>query len=139
MIYLVTAGVVGLLLWTSRRSLMKLLRIRDWRVVGGALGALAFLGGIAAAMRGSMVLGGGLLVLGVGLAFGARIRLAPKPTLPSPGDSEARAILGVSEGADEAEIQAAYSRLIRMAHPDKGGTAGLAAQLNAARDRLLKR
>ncbi len=24
-----------------------------------------------------------------------------------------------------------------MAHPDKGGTAGLAAQLNAARDRLL--
>jgi hypothetical protein len=139
MIYLVTAGVVGLLLWTSRRSLMKLLRIRDWRVVGGALGALAFLGGIAAAMRGSMVLGGGLLVLGVGLAFGARTRLAPKPTLPSPGDSEARAILGVSEEADEAEIQAAYSRLIRMAHPDKGGTAGLAAQLNAARDRLLKR
>jgi DnaJ-domain-containing protein 1 len=137
MIYLVTAGVVGLLLWTSRRSLMKLLRIRDWRVVGGAL--LAFLGGIAAAMRGSMVLGGGLLVLGVGLAFGARTRLAPKPTLPSPGDSEARAILGVSEEADEAEIQAAYSRLIRMAHPDKGGTAGLAAQLNAARDRLLKR
>lgn len=139
MIYLVTAGVVGLLVWTSRRSLMKLLRIRDWRVVGGVLGALAFLGGIAAAMRGSMVLGGGLLVLGVGLAFGARTRLAPKPTLPSPGDSEARAILGVSEDADETEIQAAYSRLIRMAHPDKGGTAGLAAQLNAARDRLLKR
>ena len=139
MIYLVTAGVVGLLLWTSRRSLMKLLRLRDWRVASGALGALAFLGGIAAAMRGSMVLGGGLLVLGVGLAFGARTRLPPKPTLPSPGDSEARAILGVSEDADEAEIQAAYSRLIRMAHPDKGGTAGLAAQLNAARDRLLKK
>jgi hypothetical protein len=26
-----------------------------------------------------------------------------------------------------------------MAHPDKGGTSGLAAQLNAARDRLLKK
>jgi hypothetical protein len=26
---------------------------------------------------------------------------------------------------------------MRMAHPDKGGTAGLAAQLNAARDKLL--
>jgi hypothetical protein len=47
------------------------------------------------------------------------------------------AILGVGPQASKAEIQAAYSRLIRMAHPDKGGTAGLAAQLNAARDRLL--
>ncbi|HET6970801.1 MAG TPA: molecular chaperone DnaJ, partial [Phenylobacterium sp.] len=33
--------------------------------------------------------------------------------------------------------QAAYARLIRAVHPDKGGTAGLAAQLNAARDRML--
>jgi hypothetical protein len=41
--------------------------------------------------------------------------------------------------ASKDEIQAAYARLIRLAHPDKGGTAGLAAQLNAARDRLLKR
>jgi curved DNA-binding protein CbpA len=37
------------------------------------------------------------------------------------------------------EVRAAYARLIQMAHPDKGGTAGLAAQLNAARDRLIKR
>jgi curved DNA-binding protein CbpA len=52
--------------------------------------------------------------------------------------AEARSILGVAEGASPAEIQAAYSRLMRLAHPDKGGTSGLAAQLNAARDRLLK-
>jgi curved DNA-binding protein CbpA len=75
----------------------------------------------------------------VGLAFGARVHLPKKPALPDPSDTEARAILGVTPEADEAEIQAAYSRLIRMTHPDKGGTAGLAAQLNAARDRLLKR
>ena len=35
-------------------------------------------------------------------------------------------------------FEAAYNRLMRMAHPDKGGTSGLAAQLNAARDRLLE-
>jgi hypothetical protein len=29
-------------------------------------------------------------------------------------------------------------RLMRSVHPDKGGTSGLAAQLNAARDRLLR-
>jgi hypothetical protein len=54
-----------------------------------------------------------------------------------PSLSEARSILGVGPDATKAEIQAAYARLIRLAHPDKGGTAGLAAQLNAARDRLL--
>ena len=31
------------------------------------------------------------------------------------------------------------TRLMRAVHPDKGGTAGLAAQLNAARDRLLSK
>lgn len=138
MIYLLLAAAVGVLVWMGRKSLPKL-NIRDWRVASGALGGLAFLGGIAAAMRGSMVLGGGLVVVGVGLAFGARTHLPKKPALPSPSDTEARAILGVTKDAGEAEIQAAYSRLIRLAHPDKGGTAGLAAQLNAARDRLLKR
>jgi DnaJ-class molecular chaperone len=53
------------------------------------------------------------------------------------GLNEARSILGVDEAATREEIQAAYTRLMRLAHPDKGGTSGLAAQLNAARDRLL--
>ncbi len=53
--------------------------------------------------------------------------------------AEARAILGVGEGATVEDIRLAYARLIRKAHPDHGGTDGLAAQLNAARDRLLGR
>ena len=52
--------------------------------------------------------------------------------------TQARSILGVEESASRAEIQAAYTRLMKRAHPDKGGSEGLAAQLNAARDRLLK-
>jgi curved DNA-binding protein CbpA len=44
----------------------------------------------------------------------------------------------VSDQASRAEIETAYRRLMQMAHPDRGGSAGLAAQLNAARDRLLK-
>ena len=51
---------------------------------------------------------------------------------------EARSILGVSAEAGPDEVKAAYTRLMRMAHPDKGGTSGLASQLNAARDRLLR-
>ena len=53
--------------------------------------------------------------------------------------AQARAILGVGQGAASAEIEAAYRRLMLRAHPDQGGSAGLAAQLNAARDRLLKK
>jgi curved DNA-binding protein CbpA len=51
---------------------------------------------------------------------------------------EARSILGLGPDATADDVRAAYTRLMRLAHPDKGGTSGLAAQLNAARDRLLK-
>lgn len=54
------------------------------------------------------------------------------------GVDEARRMLGVAVGADRAEIESAYRRLMLRAHPDHGGSSGLAAQLNAARDRLLK-
>ncbi|HRX70197.1 MAG: DnaJ domain-containing protein [Gammaproteobacteria bacterium] len=50
---------------------------------------------------------------------------------------EAYQILGLSPGASRADIQSAYRRLIQRLHPDHGGTAYLAAQLNRARDLLL--
>ena len=53
-------------------------------------------------------------------------------------EADARAILGVGAGAGRSDIEWAYRRLIRLAHPDHGGTVGLAAQLNAARDRLTR-
>lgn len=54
-----------------------------------------------------------------------------------PARAEALAILGLAEGATEAEIRAAHARLMRAAHPDAGGSDWLAARLNAARDALL--
>jgi hypothetical protein len=51
--------------------------------------------------------------------------------------ADALAILGLAEGATEADIRAAHRRLMRTAHPDQGGSAWLAARLNAARDLLL--
>jgi hypothetical protein len=56
---------------------------------------------------------------------------------PRMSEAEARAVLGVGPEAGEAEIKAAYLRLMRAVHPDAGGASGLAAHLNAARDRLL--
>ena len=50
---------------------------------------------------------------------------------------EAYQVLGLKPGAGEAEIQAAYHRLIRAAHPDAGGSDWLASRVNQARDVLL--
>ncbi len=54
-------------------------------------------------------------------------------------EGEALAVLGLEAGAGVDAINAAYRRLIALAHPDRGGSAYLAAQVNSARDLLLHR
>ncbi len=92
-----------------------------------------------------MMLRGGwpisLLLIGLSAYLSQRARargLGDAPAREAMSAAQARSILGVGDGADRAEIEAAYRRLMQRAHPDVGGSAGLAAQLNAARDRLLK-
>jgi DnaJ-domain-containing protein 1 len=64
-------------------------------------------------------------------------------TPPPPGGrmtrAEALSVLGLQEGASEAAIRAAYVRLMQAAHPDRGGSAWLAARLNEAREVLVGR
>jgi len=54
------------------------------------------------------------------------------------GMSEAQAlrILGLEPGASVEDVREAYRRLIRRAHPDLGGSSGLAAMINEAKARL---
>ncbi|MFY8140315.1 MAG: J domain-containing protein, partial [Caulobacter sp.] len=81
-----------------------------------------------------------LSAVGVGLVFiGRGAPARPAEPADDAAISEAREILGVGPDATREEIQAAYGRLIRAVHPDAGGTSGLAARLNAARDTLLRK
>lgn len=52
---------------------------------------------------------------------------------------EALSVLGLRRGASEPEIREAWKRLMRGAHPDRGGSDWLAARVNEARDVLLRR
>jgi hypothetical protein len=116
---------------------------REWRLVAAAFALAAFVGAGYAGVRGEWLITVVLVIMGLGLASSARgggakaTRPPPRVTRSRMSADEARRILGVEAGASRAEILAAHKRLMRMAHPDAGGTAGLAAQLNAARDVLL--
>jgi hypothetical protein len=141
MIYIALGGVaLALYLWmTGGRPVLKR---REWRLLSGGLALAAFTAAAFVGVRGAW--GAAVVLLVVGLWLAASVRKPAGPAQPPPraggamSAEEARRILGVGPEADRAEIQAAYTRLMRAVHPDKGGTAGLAAQLNAARDRLLR-
>lgn len=142
LLLIIGAGLVAVLVWAGWGK--PLLTRGEWRVGTGLLGIGAMVGGALVAARGGYEKG--LVIMGVGavMTMASRTRRGPKP-LPRPkapaglSEADARNLLGVEEGASTQDVQAAHARLMKVAHPDRGGTSGLAAQLNAARDKLIKK
>ena len=110
---------------------------------------LSCLGALALASRGALLESALLFVLSLGLALAARRRPPADASRVSSGSApagpagpmsaaEARRMLGVPPDADRAAIEAAHRRLMARVHPDVGGADGLAAQVNLARETLLK-
>jgi len=52
--------------------------------------------------------------------------------------AEAYKILGLPSGSSRKEVISAYRKLIQKLHPDRGGSAALATQVNKAKNLLLK-
>jgi hypothetical protein len=133
----------ALALWLILRAAARAPRLkrREWRFITSSAAIVALAGAAYAGLRGAWEPALILLAFGGWLALSTR-RAAPAAHPPRQDGrmslAEARAILGVGPEARPDEVQAAYARLMRAVHPDKGGTHGLASQLNAARDRLLR-
>ena len=139
---LVAVVALGLLVWAGRTGART--GRREWRIIAGGLGLAAVVAGTLTLLRGGGLLG--LVLVSSGLALAGLARspaprpgadAAPAPPADGMSLAEARSVLGVGEAASREEILEAHARLIRRTHPDAGGTDGLAAHLNAARDRLL--
>ncbi|MDB5424438.1 MAG: dnaJ-class molecular chaperone [Phenylobacterium sp.] len=139
MLYL-ALGAAALAIYVLASSGKPVFKRSEWRLASGAFALAAFTAAAYVGVRGEWWIALALVMLGLWLAVSAR--RTGMAAGPSRGGrmslDEARSILGVTPEATPEEIQAAYTRLMRMAHPDKGGTTGLASQLNAARDRLLR-
>lgn len=119
----------------------------NWRPAVGMAALVAFMVAVGAAIYKQIPLAVFALTLGLSMALSARRESrqgpvgsrgqAPKRRRGGMSPEQARELLGVAPDATMEQIQAAYLRLIRRNHPDQGGSTGLAAQLNAARDVLL--
>ena len=108
-----------------------------WRVPATLLGSVLLAGGALSAFRGAWLWAAVLAAAGLYLAWSSRMR--PVVRSEPISEADARAVLGVGPGATEAEIRAAWKKAMGRAHPDTGGTEGLATRVNAARDRLLRK
>jgi hypothetical protein len=110
----------------------------EWRVAATLFSAVLIGGGVLLAFRGAWLPAAGLVGAGLWLTVASRQRVVA-PRSEAMSEAEARSLLGVPATATQQEINTAWKRLMGRAHPDQGGTEGLASRLNAARDRLLKR
>ncbi len=124
---LLVAAAVGYALYSGKLRLAQLPPI------------LLALGGAFIALRGSWILGIAAMTIGAawyrGLTwrmFGSRAQQTDEYAL-----SAARWMLGVSANDDAERIKARHRQLIAENHPDRGGSAERAAELNKARDVLL--
>jgi len=78
------------------------------------------------------------LILLIGLALVVLLWLqSRKREAAKMQPADARALLGLPESADLAQIRDAHRRLIAKVHPDAGGSKELAARVNMARDTLV--
>ncbi len=137
-------GALALLLWAasafSRAKVASLKALLAWVVaLGGlALGAMLLLTG-----RGALAMGAAVFLGPLAWSWWQEAQGTPgAPGKLRPGKmgrAEALDILGLVDPVSDADVRAAWVQMMRVAHPDGGGSHGLASRVNQARDVLLGR
>jgi len=133
---LVLLAGLGLWFWFGKKGWQRLKTLpAAWLGIGGTLAGAVLVAKGQPVIGALVATGSGLwLRYGESLMPGRAARAAPVDM----NRAEAADLLGVAPDADREEILTAYRRLMARNHPDAGGSAGLAARINAARDLLLK-
>jgi hypothetical protein len=147
MLWLALGAGTLLILWTAAREFAR----ADVRTIKSFGRWVIALGGLALAVL-LFLTGRGAVALGALTLLGPSVwawwRGSPaQPSVGSPPKrptgrmtrEEALEVLGLPPRASDADIQAAYVRLMRAAHPDQGGSDWIASRINQARDVLLRR
>ena len=141
---------LALLLWSAGRFAQA--RVANAKALFGWLSAMAGLaigGGLLLTGRGASALLAAVLLTPLALTWwqegrsrAARRLAGPRgPAVPhraSMTRAEALRVLGLPAVATASDVRAAWVRLMQSLHPDRGGSDWLAAQINQARDTLLR-
>ena len=139
-------AALGLLLWAasafSRASIASLKALLAWVA---ALGGLALATMLLLTGRGASAVAAGVFLGPLAWSWWQEAQGKARGQQP-PGQvrrgkmdrAEALDVLGLADPVSDADVRAAWVRLMRVAHPDGGGSHGLAARVNQARDVLLK-
>jgi len=140
---ILTVLLVGLRAF-ERASAATIYLLLKWIAAFGgiALSILLFLSGRGPQALAGLVFVGPLLwrrwhQSGIGSGGTAGAPPPPKSQGSAMTRAEAYEVLGLKSGASPDEVHAAHRRLMRLAHPDTGGSDWLASRVNQARDVLL--
>jgi len=127
-------SVIAALLLSGRAKTMG---ANDWLAVAVALV------GVNLCRGGNWIAGSGLIAIAMlwsrSVIFGSgKAGKAAKPKVRDFEVEQARSLLGLTERADKAAINAAWRSHLTRHHPDRGGDADLAREINRAREILLE-
>ncbi len=140
-------GVLGALLWGARAfSRAEVATIKSLLAWVAALAGLSLATLLLLSGRGGVAISGailfGPLIWKWWKTHAAAQRGAPSSAPRRPGRmsrAEALEVLGLHDPVSDADVRAAWVRLMRVSHPDGGGSDWLAARVNQAKDVLLGR